>query len=497
MLMQLINLGQDSIATPLQQLLRFAKCDISPVKRSLRMRLLVLIVTTLAFMPKAIADEKIKADLTTNAEYRVRYLYEKNAAGGASSLPNTLNSFHHRFKLGFNFRASEKISATATLIHTALWGSDQNTLDSANGTPDANGTDNFLMVNEAYGRWMVADDLHLKIGRQNFELGDGNVIGVNDWHEIPYAFDGVSALYEIEVGAFQLWGFKIAELTKGPSDPAAATDLYGGDPEHNSFGVSFDLKAKPELVKMAHIHVIKDLRATAPDPTLTSANSEYGMDLFRIGAALKIEVSGFDLHANYSSRSGDYKFQENPGDAVSKLDGSANMMQIQTGYTFEEWMRTRIGFVYHADSGTKSGSTDKMNTYDGYFYEDHRNAGLMDLLNWGNLTYWGASIDANPSDATKVGLAYLKFSKTEDGSDVVAGPNGRYLFYTSSTVLANSTAHNDIGGEIDLYAEHSYDSGLNMITRFGYFMPGGALDNSTIQRGEGVWQAMVQGKMTF
>lgn len=453
------------------------------------MKLLIVSLMAVALVPAASAQSATKADISANAEYRVRYLYENNVSGNEQEIPGQQSAFVHRLKLDGNFRASEKISGKVTVLHNAVWGGEAN-LNSELGAPDAASTSNLFLVNQAYGNWMLADDMRLRIGRQNFSFGDGRLMGINDWEATPYAFDGVSGAYDMEVGSLKAWAFKVAELT-------SATTGAGGDPEHNSYGVSFDFKTKPEMLKMVNLHAIKDVRATSFEPG-TPLDPVNGRDFMRYGVQVAGEWMGFDFGADYQSRTGEWKSQATPGAAVDKIDGAASMTQVHLGYGVEYFMNSRMTALWHKDSGDAA-NADSPKNFDGYFHEKHNSAGMMDLLGWGNLTYWGLKLELQPLDGTTVGAAYYRFSRTETGP-AVAGVAGVTPGLNGASLFGEGAFDNQwslIGSELDLYAEHKYDGNLSTFAYVGMFSPADYLKKATPEKGDPVLQIFVQAQMTF
>src|SRR5690606_23151470 len=117
----------------------------------------------------------------------------------------------------------------------------------------------------------------------------------------------------------------------------------------------------------------------------------------------------------------------------------------------------------HNDSGDDGKSADKVKTYDAFFYEKHNNAGLMDILRWGNLNYIQAGVSLKPMDNTTVDVRYLMFKAVEKAD----GTN----FGTGYTLTTDNTK-DDIGSEIDVAVTHNYEGGFSITARLGQFMPG-------------------------
>lgn len=479
------------------------------------MKKLLAALATLALVPAAHAAEK-GADFTHSAEFRVRHLMAQNPTANKDDI-STANATIQRFKLGTTFRANEKFSATLTLLHNATWGSnDLGLMDSngyAAGTGDSSrgvldGTrdgDNLLLVQEAYGTWNVNDEFNLRFGRGSFTMADGLVISANDWENTPFAFEGILAHYEMEFGRFGAWAAKFAEYSRGmsaatPTSPANPPTAGSGtdvsDPEANAYGLSFDLKTMPAWLKMVNVHVIKSQKATTPsagDGTGTQAIA-FGQDITRYGVSVGGDMMNIDYHVAYAAQSGNYL--RTPPTAKLKTDG--HMMHGVVGYKMPDFMNSRISFTYHMDTGKKNTATaepDKSEAYDPYFYDRHANSGLMDIVDWGNLTYMSVGYTLTPMDQTDIGLQYHVFTRTEKKSGNTAGDNAKGL--TGITSAATDDTKDDLGSEIDLVATRKYDSGFSIQARYGMFMPGKAFKLNNADKDATISQLFVEAKMNF
>ena len=454
------------------------------------MRRVLAVAALVAFMPTANAQDKAKADFSHNGELRLRYWLSQNP-GAQEDTQSTDSDVHSRFKLGTTFKASEKVSAHLGVLHNATFGEDTNT-DQVSSTGD-NGAENILTVNEAYGNWMFSDDMSFRVGRQNYQIADGTLIGYNDWEANPGAFEGLLGNWEAGFGKFQLFMFKYRDLTATGTHPTNGSSA-SADPEHNAYGINFDMKTTPEWFKALNVHVVKDnadaiAATTAGTPSVQDTS---GMDLLRYGVMAGFNFAMVDLKAWYEMQGGSYSQISNTG-AKTEVDAKGSMMQAEVGFNMENFMGSRFHFRYHQDSGNDGTSTGEVGKYDPYFTEAHNGAGMMDLFGWGNLTYMQLGWAGKMNDKTSFGAAYSMFSRTEKGTGTDAVVEGSM----GSPLPAGDIAKDDIGSELDLWAEHMYDGGLSTLLQVGYFMPGDYYDNPTTDAGDKVIQVLVQGKMSF
>ena len=161
----------------------------------------------------------------------------------------------------------------------------------------------------------------------------------------------------------------------------------------------------------------------------------------------------------------------NKPDAGTEQKINANMFDILAGYKTADLMGLNLSLNFHQDSGTATGTTDNQ-TYQPLFYDRHNHEGLMDIMNWGNLTYFAFKASMMPSEDLETGLGAFVFSKTQSSGTFNAG--------AGPFTVANSGSATDLGTELDLYANKSYVDNIKINSRVGYFIPGGALKNATV-----------------
>lgn len=423
------------------------------------MRRTLAAIALLAFLPTANAQDKAKGEFTYAGEFRLRDNWMINGGGNKGTTGNDVMS---RFKLDLGFKPSDRLSANMTLIHAANFGRDRATnMPNNSETNHASSTHaDTLTVNQVYATWQTSDDFNLKAGRMNYQIGDGTLIGYNDWQQIPYAFEGVLGNYEAQFGRFQVFAFKYVDH--------ASFNGSAADPEQNAYGVNFDLKTMPEILKSVNAHVIKDA-GDVLDTTNTGSKitTTQGKDYLRYGLSAAIAFNMVDVKAWYEGYSGKNKYF-----SAESHDAKGSMMQAEVGLNFPNFMQSRLFVKYHQDSGD-SDTTDKTDkTYDAYFYEQHGAAGQMDLFDWGNLTFIQAGWTGKPLDTTEVGLSYWMLSRTNSGSNTTNSSSVQLGRNTEKFSAAGDLSKSKLGDEIDLWASHKYDNGLVTLIRLSYFKPG-------------------------
>jgi len=178
------------------------------------------------------------------------------------------------------------------------------------------------------------------------------------------------------------------------------------------------------------------------------------------------------------------------------IDLNASMYDLMLGYAMPDVMGLKITAGYHSDTGDKASAT-KNERWDPMYYDVHNYAGLMDVVGWGNLTYWNVAASLMPTDTIETGLAYYMFSKTEGGDGINA------LSMQSAAAAAApargfaGTTDKEIGSEIDVWANKSYEGGFKIGARYGAFMPGKTLKNSATKVDQTISQVFLQASMGF
>jgi hypothetical protein len=491
-------------------------------------------IAALMWVPSILAAEGKSSDFSFGAEFRFRDVWSQNPLG-ESGQDSPQNQPKTRVKFNTTFRASERFTAYLSLMNSSTWGSKDLLVDSNYTTGDSaagvrsgvSNADNAVLVNEAYGSWLVTDSFLLRFGRGSFTLGDGSVIATNDYQDFPYSFDGVLGTYEWEFMRLSAWAVKFASYSSdftGKVNPLQANvaGTTDSDPGASAYGLAVDWKMLPAWLKMANLHLIKNQKDQTPaggsvllGGALLNPIAGMGQDTYRYGITLSGDYSNVDYTLDYNAVTGNYR-----GNAAYQAEGipciqdkcNANSYMIQgvVGYTVPKWLNSHIFVVYHMDSGGDNNGT-QFKTYDSYFYDVHSmtHGGLMDVIKWGNLTYYGLGYTIEPLDRFQVGLLYNVFSRTNGTAtpySINPGPfgyamlNGGLASNTNSAVLntAQSTAKS-IGQEVDLQATKKYDGGFEVEARVGMFMPGSYIKANipSTTSSSTYTQFFLQGKMVF
>lgn len=411
-----------------------------------------------------------------------------------------------RFRFNTNFKASEKMAATLNLVHNGDWGNnasqkpDEVAITSGSTTAE---TSNLLLVNEAYMTWMFADDMLLKVGRGSATIGDGTVVSENDTAPVKKAFDGVALVHDAEFGkimAFGVAGAKAADTTQA--------NEWG-----RYYGLTFDAKGLPDVLKMAHVHymiVRRDLAAYEIGGSKINLNEEKSA---RYGLSLGGDAAGVDYRFAYNIWEGEQRGAGSNNTRASKIDIDTDMWELEVGYSMPDMMKFRVHALYHTDSGDKDSSDDaaanqntrKQLTYNPFHYESDSTAGWMNVLGWGNLTYTKLGVALDPMEDLTVSLDYYMFTKTEKSGSSYGEAGYSDVATALSTapddgVTTGNTATPDddeLGQELDLSITHKYASNFKIEAAWRKFMVGDAFRTATNSSPDDTEQYWLQATLGF
>lgn len=441
------------------------------------MKRLVLLAAALGMTVSANAADDV--ELKHSGEFRLRYLNDMDSSG-VDNAKDSASDFEHRFKWNITARKGENFQGFLGLLHGASWGNDAGAGDTNPGVIDGS-ADDAITVNRAWGWWKTSDALSWKFGRMGLEIADGSFFSENDWEDVPTAHEGVLGMWDTDFAKVSFFGLKTAEF--GYALGAARTT----DPERNLYGISVDLKNMPEAIKMANLLFVQENR----DETGTGAAGATNAQ--NIGLTVGGDTMNILYKATLGFQTGKIKDRTTPQD----IDLNASMYDLMVGYSMADVMGLKITAGYHSDTGDKTSSATKNEAWESMYYDVHNYAGLMDVVGWGNLTYWNIAASLMPTETIETGLAYYMFSKTEGSAAITALGIQSAAAGAPAARFVAPAADKEIGSEIDVWANKSYEGGFKIGARYGAFMPGKALKNSTPKVDQTISQIFLQGSMSF
>lgn len=442
-----------------------------------------LVLLAAAFGVAAGANAADDVEMKHSGELRMRYTNDMDSTGVKDANDSAAN-FKHRFKWNITARKGENLQAFLGLLHGATWGSDTGAGATNPGVIEAAGSEqDRVTVNRAWGWWKTSDALSWKFGRMGLEIADGAFFSENDWEDVPTAHEGVMGMWDMDFAKISLFGLKTAEF--GYQLAGARTS----DPERNLYGVSLDFKNMPEAIKMANLLFVQENRDETGAGVANGARNAQNIGLTVGGDTMNIMYK-----ATLGFQMGKSKDRTTPQD----YDLNASMYDLMVGYSMPDVMGLKISAGYHMDSGDKA-SANKNEKWNTMYYDIHNYAGLMDVVGWGNLTYWNVNASLMPTETIEAGLGYYMFSKTEsnDTINLLNGHSGIGQYFAGA---AAGTTDKEIGSELDVYANKSYEGGFKIGARYGMFMPGKSIKNvnaAPTKNDKTASQVFLQASMSF
>jgi hypothetical protein len=408
----------------------------------------------------------ITSDFKWEFNTRARYL-NKLSQGFIKQAVNKNSNFSlwtQRNQLGLFIKDGENYRARLDVINNFVWGSDNNQNTPGGGRFDSFGStlnpydSNSFIVNQAWVQWKASESLFFKLGRFHLSWGDGSIAAISSFGSIPFSHDGFISIIDLDFLKIDILGIKSQERDSvvGNSEKSNNTSANHEDPEQNSYGVVVAVKNLPAWVKSADVHFLKTNYDTGVINPLSTASR---LDLTRYGVSVLGEFLKFDFHLVGDIHSGNA--------LNTKISGS--QFNVGSGYTFTELLRTRVGGRFHGDSGNDSVTTES-NIYLPFYPSKHSHGGAMDVLGFGNLTYYEFNLRLYPFEELLTEFRYLGFSKTKVGTELRNGPKD-----ADGNVLTTSTTSSTIGSEIDFLLGWKVSDTWSINGFFGVFSPGAAI----------------------
>lgn len=420
---------------------------------------------------------------------RVRYENLRDATGKGFPENEDESQASHRAQIDLRLYKGEYIETFFRLINFAIWGGANG--DSSGGQHDGFSGTNGLLVNQAWGLWKVADSWGIRFGRAPLHLGLGFTYGNNDWFNVPYSFDMIEVKGDWDSLELALIAAKVQEFSTVPNQTLSS------DPEENHIIISLDIKDLADSVDTFNFNFVQINRDLgSPDGGTSILN---GLNMQRI--SLETGITGTHLfgHAFFSYIAGEEKVAPaNRVNSVEKVELSQTAMDIKLGYGFPESNNLKFWGGYHFDSGDRGNSDNENGTFDSFFYEVYGQSGLMDLIRWGNLSFYRIGMDLDVFEGLTIGGEWLSMQRTEASDGIQFGDAGRFYksridSQTNDLILGSSK---DIGKEFDIWVDRKFQSGVNVRLTWASFFPGeafsGAVANSGRTPDSHIYQILTQ-----
>ena len=291
----------------------------------------------------------------------------------------------------------------------------------------------------AFGRWLINENLRLLIGRTPYETSFHQFISSNEYEPYPYSFDGVFFSYGAKTVSLDLWGGYLPKRLVG--DKEVQEGLNQG------VGAVLDFKSVSEQLSRVSLHLIY---------LAGSFRKQNSKKMTRYGVGLEGDISFFNV---------DYTLLVQAQGKEFKAEDEApfNMYHFELGYSWLNWHGSRFFWGYHNDTAS----------YNPWLYDRHKNGGLLDLLLWGNMTYFFLGYSASFDGFFDLKVRYYDMKPTSAGQislgrygALLAGPSSGEKSY----LLSPKEGH--LGRELDIQLSKDVAEEFQLALLAGVFIPG-------------------------
>lgn len=226
--------------------------------------------------------------------------------------------------------------------------------------------------------WLIGQDLELRLGRHKYDSPFHQIISSNDYQAFFYTFDGLFLEYSTQVLRVNFWG---ASLPKRWNGEERVQDFKYG------FGFFLDIESVSDFID--HFNVYVAYLGDSFIDNSSSKMSRYGLSFS--GVILPVQM--------------DYTFVVAGHGPGIEFNLKENMYHFSISYSSSDFFNSQIFFGFHTDSLE----------YNPWLYDQHKNAGFLDMLLWGNLTYYFVEWNSSLSHLFDIQIAFYDIRPTQKG----------------------------------------------------------------------------------
>lgn len=385
-----------------------------------------------------------------SGSYRLRGLGQDNFTQGG----HFRDAYFHRLTLKGQLEPNDSIRLLfAANLYQAI---DEDKKRGALGLEFPKQDNDIFQLLYAHGDWSIGSSFYLHFGRLDLTWGNETLVSRNDDDQKPYSFDGLEFGYDTS-------DFKISSGVLRVGDWASQTGVTSPDPSENAYFVKLTLKSFFSYIDHIEGYFFRTQGDNYNDGTFQIEGGSFN----RLGFSMKGSYKNFFVNADYVNLQGSFN---------SAQTLAAGMLQFESGWTWGESKSKKLSLIYHRDSGDK-GSTTESEAYIPLYYNHHRYAGLMDILAWGNLTYYGLRFDWTFRENNNIYIQGLAFSRTSVSDGVRSTDTIGYGVaddFINQDIASNSSGQGakKLGIEADLVYTRTFTSNVHIEFLAGLFLPG-------------------------
>ncbi len=400
--------------------------------------------------------------ITITGEFRIRSGWSLDRDFGrnyaTSEQEDDNGSFQDaRFRVGFDFDFSRDVTTHFSMQANGLF-DNRNTPAGGSNLDQIDLYEGWMLIRNIFGR----KELSNKSGRQEIVLGNEFIFGNNDFfsgetHDAStwlWSSDNFDLTFIFAKGA----GTEALNTVNHPYAPSGAT--FGFD-DDEMYALYFTLKTiKDHVLDLFWVYMngnngvsngpLGGLNASANTNTPASVGDEFYYHTvgLRLGGTFNV-AAGLDYNINFVYQFGDINVAGGPD-----FDVNAFAVEVELGITFNAnnnfRVFTRFLFAEGAD-GDDVGYINLFPERHAQATDDHTGYraryGLMDIIPMNNVLTVQLGLTFDPATDWTVGLTALWATVDED----------------------TTVGDDDIGFEIDLFAEYRYSTETTFSAGIGFF----------------------------
>ena len=302
-----------------------------------------------------------------------------------------------------------------------------------------NPNEEFFEIHDLFFEYkkLFVKNLTVKAGRQKINFGDNRIFGPGQWGNTGnWTWDALKLKYvknDNYISAFI--GGTIIHDPKKTSIPFTNTEFWGGGMyAHYNF---------PDIINVQPFYAYKTVGSADYINTLNFDRHWAGMRLFNP------DFYSFEFDFTVAKEFGNENGQ--PIDAFSYV--------VKTGYQFKS-LFSKPKLSLHKSHASGGNTGNKVKTFDPAYGSRDSYYGRMNIVKWSNIDDYEILLDMFPVKNMKIEMNYHWF--------YVPVPDDITLLGT----MKLQTGKHHLGNEFDIFASYQVLKQLQIVTVFGYFMPG-------------------------
>lgn len=282
----------------------------------------------------------------------------------------------------------------------------------------------------------LAEELTLRLGRQELSYGNERLIGAVGWNNVGRSFDGGMLRVDCPSVSIDLLAMNVGEMQTYTSNATPASTPYIFDGGYDLYGAYATWKSVQNQKIDGYLlyQINRD----------TAGSGKTNLSRYTVGSYTKGKVDAVDYELEVAYQGGKHQ----------GVDVAAYMATGNVGYLFADLALSRISVGYEILSGTPVGAT-KYKSFDPTFHTGHKFYGYMDYF----INIPGNTLNRGLTDL----LARATFSVSER---VAANVWVHHLSYAQSV-----GGEKTLGQEVDIVTQYRHNKGVTFDVGISAFLP--------------------------